>query len=102
MVARKVAWRVADTQECILRESRTRLQDTVDTEVVQSSKASATDSPGQTAPRFSSGPAQSSSSDTALTAGRPAPEDSNVVNDHSCGKFDDTADDETNDSGDGD
>ena len=50
MVARKVVWRVADTQE-----------------------ASLIDSPGQTSLSLSSGPAPSQSSDPAPAADRPAP-----------------------------
>ena len=61
------------------QDLRTRLQDTVDNEVAQTGRASSIVSLGQTPPRLSSGPVQGSSSGTALAAGRPAPEDSNVA-----------------------
>ena len=61
------------------QELQTRLQDIVDTEVVQTGRTSSIVSQGQTSLSLSSGTAQSSSSGTALAAGRPAPEDSNVV-----------------------
>ena len=60
------------------RDLRTRSQDTVNNEVVQTGRASSTVSPGQTSLSLS-GTAQSSSSGTVLAAGRPAPEVGNVV-----------------------
>ena len=61
------------------RDVRTRLQDSVDNEVVQTGRASSVVSPGQTPPRLSSGPVQGSSNGTALAARRPTPGGSNVV-----------------------
>ena len=87
----------ADTMRSV-QELRTRLQDTVGTEVAHTGEASSIDSPGQTSLSLSSGPAPSSSSGTAPAAGRPALQVGNVV----VATFDDTADDEINDSGDGD
>ena len=61
------------------RDLRTRSQDTVNNEIVQTGRASSIVSPGKTPSSLSSGTVQSSSSGTALAAGRPAPEDSNVA-----------------------
>ena len=72
------------------RDLRTRSQDTVNNEAAQTDRASSTISPGQTSISLSSGTVQSSRRRLATWRG------------YSCGKFDDTADDEINDSGDGD
>ena len=61
------------------RDLRARAQDIVDNEVVQTDSAGSNVSPGKTSYSLSNGNMQSSSSDTALAAGRPAPEDSYVV-----------------------
>ena len=79
------------------RDLRTRSQDTVDNEVAQTDSASSNISPGKPPHSLSNGTMQSSSSDTALAAGRPAPEDSNVAV-----AAKDTINDEFNDSGGGD
>ena len=58
---------------------RTRSQDTVNSEVAQTDRASSNVSPGKTPHSLSNGTMQSSSSDTPLAAGRPAPEGSHMV-----------------------
>ena len=95
--ARKVAWRVAGTLERICGS-----QDTVNNGRVQTGRGSSIVSPGNPPSSPSSGTMQSSSSGAAMAAGGPAPEDSNVAVDTVVEKFDDTADDEINDSGDRD
>ena len=79
MTASKVAWRVCRHAGVNSQDLPTRLQDTVDNEVAQTGRASSIVSLGQTPPRLSSDPVQGSTSGTALAAGRPAPEDSNVA-----------------------
>ena len=61
------------------RDLRARTQDIVDDEVAKADRASSNVSPGKTPNSLSNGTMQSSSSDTSLAAGRPAPEDSHMV-----------------------
>ena len=58
---------------------RARAQDIVDNEVAQTDSASSNVSPGKTLHSLSNDSMQSSSSDTALSSGRPAPKDSHMV-----------------------
>ena len=79
MVARKGCMACCRHAGANPRDLRTRSQDTVNNEVVQTGRASSIVSPGKTPSSLSSGTMQSSSSGTALGAGRLAPEDSNVT-----------------------
>ena len=80
------------------QELRTRLQDTVENEVAHTGEASSIDSPGQTSLSLSSGPTPSTGRGTAPAAGRPGAGGWQRGGGYSCGKLDDIADDEINDS----
>ena len=61
------------------RDLRARTQDIMDDEVAQTDRASSNVSPGKTSYSLSNGNMHGSSGDTALAAGRPAPEDSHMM-----------------------
>ena len=84
------------------RDLRARPQDTVNNEVAQTEKASSNVSQGKTPHSLSNGTMQSSSSDTALAAGRPELEDSHMMVAAVAENFNDTVNDEFNNSGGGD